>query len=151
MFSGYFRAPEATRDALTPDGWLRSGDLAELNADGTVSYRGRTDELINRGGLKFSALEVESLLNDLPQLTQHAIVAQPDSRLGQRSCLIVALREGATMSLEEVTAHLSGKGLATYKLPERLVVVDRLPTTVTGKIARARLADVLLSAAEAIR
>lgn len=147
MFSGYFQAPEATRDALTPDGWLRSGDLAALNADGTVSYRGRTDELINRGGLKFSALEVESLLNDLPQLAQHAIVAQPDFRLGQRSCLIVALQDGAEVSLEEVNAHLSGKGLATYKLPERLVVVDQLPTTVTGKIARARLKDIPLLAA----
>ena len=67
------------------------------------------------------------------------MVPRPDPRLGQRSCLLVALREGAGLTLEEVTGHLSRKGLATYKLPEQLVVVDRLPTTVTGKIARARL------------
>ncbi|MGW3009098.1 class I adenylate-forming enzyme family protein [Streptomyces sp. NPDC001219] len=139
MFHGYFRAPDATRAALTDDGWLRSGDLAVLDPDGAVRYRGRADELINRGGLKFSALEVEELLDDLPQLAQHAVVGRPDPRLGQRSCLLAALREGARLTLEEVTAHLSGKGLATYKLPERLVLVDRLPTTVTGKIARARL------------
>ncbi|GAA2514124.1 class I adenylate-forming enzyme family protein [Winogradskya humida] len=149
MFSEYFRAPALTRAALTPDGWLRCGDRAALNADGSVSYRGRADELINRGGLKFNALEVEELLNDLPQLVQHAVVATPDPRLGQRSCLIVALAEGADLTLDEVTGHLSRKGLATYKLPERLVVVDRLPTTVTGKIARARLQAVVPPAAVA--
>jgi cyclohexanecarboxylate-CoA ligase len=149
MFSGYYRAAETTRDALTADGWLRTGDLAVLYPDGSVGYRGRADELINRGGLKFSALEVEELLNDLPQLAQHAVVAEPDPRLGQRSCLVVALRDGTGLTLDDVTGHLAGKGLATYKLPERLVVVDELPTTVTGKIARARLRAVSLS--EAIR
>ncbi|MFJ4691240.1 class I adenylate-forming enzyme family protein [Streptomyces sp. NPDC088766] len=144
MFSGYFRAPEQTAAALTPDGWLRSGDLAALGPDGSVSYRGRSDELINRGGLKFSALEVEELLDDLPQLAQHAVVGRPDPRLGQRSCLLGALREGARLTLEDVTEHLSRKGLATYKLPEQLVLVDRLPTTVTGKIARARLKTIPL-------
>jgi cyclohexanecarboxylate-CoA ligase len=144
MFSGYLRAPELTRAALTPDGWLRSGDLAALNADGSVSYRGRGDELINRGGLKFSALEVEELLNDMPQLAQHAIVARPDPRLGHRSCLLAALHEGAALSLDDVTGHLSRKGLAIYKLPEQLVIVDQLPTTVTGKIARARLKTIPL-------
>lgn len=146
MFTGYFRSPELMRTAFTEDGWLRCGDLAVLNPDGSVSYRGRADELINRGGLKFSALEVEELLNDLPQLEQHAVVARPDPRLGQRSCLLVALRDGAGLTLEEVTGHLSRKGLATYKLPEQLVVVDRLPTTVTGKIARARLGAIPLPA-----
>ncbi|WP_282204883.1 class I adenylate-forming enzyme family protein [Kitasatospora fiedleri] len=144
LFRGYLHAPELTRAAFTADGWLRSGDLAALHPDGSVGYRGRGDELINRGGLKFSALEVEELLNDLPQLAQHAVVARPDPRLGQRSCLLVALREGARLTLDEVTGHLSGKGLATYKLPEQLVVVDRLPTTVTGKIARARLKEIPL-------
>ncbi|MFJ2704490.1 AMP-binding protein [Streptomyces sp. NPDC087428] len=140
MFHGYHGAPELTRAALTGDGWLRSGDLAVLNPDGSVGYRGRADERINRGGLKFSALEVEELLDDLPQLAQHAVLGRPDPRLGQRSCLVAALREGAgELTLGEVTAHLSAKGLATYKLPEQLVIVDALPTTVTGKIARSRL------------
>ncbi|MEV3859274.1 class I adenylate-forming enzyme family protein [Streptomyces sp. NPDC050095] len=144
MFRGYFRAPERTRAALTADGWLRCGDLAAIGADGSVHYRGRADELINRGGLKFSALEVEELLNDLPQLAQHAVIPRPDPRLGQRSCLLAALHEGTELSLPDVVAHLTGKGLATYKLPEQLVVVDQLPTTVTGKIARARLTSLPL-------
>ncbi|WP_299541150.1 class I adenylate-forming enzyme family protein [uncultured Streptomyces sp.] len=140
LFRGYHGAPELTRAALTADGWLRSGDLAALDPDGSVRFRGRADELINRGGLKFSASEVEELLDDLPQLAQHAVLGRPDPRLGQRSCLVAALRDGAGgLTLGEVTAHLSGKGLATYKLPEQLVIVDALPTTVTGKIARSRL------------
>ncbi|WP_329150231.1 acyl--CoA ligase [Streptomyces sp. NBC_01456] len=144
LFRGYHGAPELTRAALTADGWLRTGDLAVLHPDGSVGYRGRADELINRGGLKFSALEVEELLGDLPQLAQHAIVGRPDPRLGQRSCLLAALRDGTGLTLDEVTGHLSRKGLATYKLPEELVVVDRLPTTVTGKIARNRLTSIPL-------
>ncbi|KUN05458.1 hypothetical protein AQI95_16150 [Streptomyces yokosukanensis] len=144
MFSGYHLDPELTRAALTPDGWLRTGDRAALEPDGSVVYRGRADELINRGGLKFSALEVEELLNDLPQLAQHAVVARADPRLGQRSCLLVALCEGERVTLDDITGHLVAKGLATYKLPEQLVVVDRLPTTVTGKIARARLRTIPL-------
>ncbi|MFI1304703.1 class I adenylate-forming enzyme family protein [Streptomyces sioyaensis] len=144
MFHGYHGAPELTRAALTADGWLRTGDLAALAPDGSVSYRGRADALINRGGLKFSALEVEELLDDLPQLAQHAVVARPDPRLGQRACLLAALRDGASLTLDEVTGHLSRKGLATYKLPEELVLVDRLPTTVTGKIARSRLKTIPL-------
>ncbi|MCF3177041.1 long-chain fatty acid--CoA ligase [Streptomyces sioyaensis] len=144
MFRGYHGAPELTRAALTADGWLRTGDLATLHPDGSVGYRGRADELINRGGLKFSALEVEELLDDLPQLAQHAVVGRPDPRLGQRSCLLAALRDGAGLTLDEVTGHLARKGLATYKLPEELVIVDRLPTTVTGKIARNRLKAVPL-------
>lgn len=145
MFHGYHGAPELTRAAFTGDGWLRSGDLAVLHPDGSVGYRGRADELINRGGLKFSALEVEELLDDLPQLAQHAVLGRPDPRLGQRSCLVAALREGAgELTLGEVTAHLSAKGLATYKLPEQLVIVDVLPTTVTGKIARSRLKAISL-------
>ncbi|WP_234334521.1 class I adenylate-forming enzyme family protein [Streptomyces sp. NRRL B-1347] len=139
MFRGYYRDPELTRAALTPDGWLRTGDRAVLEPDGSVVYRGRADELINRGGLKYSALEVEELLDDLPQLAQHAVVARADPRLGQRACLIVALRQGACVTLDDITSHLAAKGLATYKLPEQLVVVDELPTTVTGKTARARL------------
>ncbi|MEV0445724.1 class I adenylate-forming enzyme family protein [Streptomyces spectabilis] len=139
MFCGYYLDPELTRAALTPDGWLRTGDRAALEPDGSVVYRGRADEMINRGGLKYSALEVEELLSDLPQLAQHAVVARADPRLGQRSCLIVALRRGERVTLDDITSHLVAKGLATYKLPEQLVVVDQLPTTVTGKTARARL------------
>lgn len=150
VFLGYYRAPEMTKVAFSDDGWLRCGDLATVNPDGSVTYRGRTDEMINRGGLKFSAIEVEELLDDFPQLVQHAIIAEPDARLGQRSCLIAVARDEAGVTLEQVSRHLRGKRLATYKLPERLVVVDQMPTTVTGKIARGQLQAIVRPSAESL-
>ncbi len=139
MFRGYFHDPELTRQQVTEDGWLLTGDVAEMNPDGTVAYRGRKTETINRGGLKFSALEVESLLTDLPHIQQMAVVPKPDDRLGERAVLLVALRPGYRLTLADIRAHLQEKGLAPYKWPEELVVVDALPTTPTGKIARGRI------------
>jgi acyl-CoA synthetase (AMP-forming)/AMP-acid ligase II len=145
IFRGYLHEPELTRATVTEDGWLRTGDLASLNEDGTITYRGRRTEFINRGGLKFSAVEVESLLSDLPQLQQFAVLAPPDARLGERSYLVATLRPGSSITLAEITEHLEARGLAKYKWPEDLIVVDALPTTPTGKIARARLAQQLAS------
>jgi acyl-CoA synthetase (AMP-forming)/AMP-acid ligase II len=143
MFRGYLNDEQLTRDAVTPDGWLRTGDLASFNADGTIAFEGRRTELINRGGLKFSAVEVESLLVDLVPLNQFAIIARPDERLGERSSLIASLRPGYSITLTEITAHLAGKGLAKYKWPEELLLLDELPATPTGKIARVRLMGLL--------
>jgi len=145
LFRGYLHDEELTRASVTSDGWLHTGDLASLNADGTIAYQGRRTELINRGGLKFSAVEVESLLVDLVQLNQFAIIARSDERLGERSCLVASLRSGYSLTLADVVAHLAAKGLAKYKWPEELILVDKLPSTPTGKIARVRLADLLWS------
>ncbi len=135
-FKGYVGAPELTRAAHTDDGWIRTGDLASLDIAGGVLLHGREDERINRGGLKFSAAEVESLLADLPALHQYAVVPRPDPRLGERAVLVVSLRDGATVTLDEITAHLRGKGIALYKLPESLIVLDVVPTNAVGKVAR---------------
>ena len=142
-FRGYLGDKDITEQAVTPDGWLKTGDLASRNEDGTIAYRGRRTEFINRGGLKFSAVEVESLLTDLAALSQFAVIAQADERLGQRSLLVASTRPGYSLTLEEVTAHLAAKGLAKFKWPEELVLVDELPATPTGKIARVRLAELL--------
>jgi non-ribosomal peptide synthetase component E (peptide arylation enzyme) len=145
MFRGYFGDAKVTMQAFTPDGWLKTGDLASRNADGTIAYRGRYTEFINRGGLKFSAVEVESLLVDLPALDQFAVIAREDERLGQRSLLVASVRPGYNISLADVTAHLASKNLARYKWPEELIMVEELPATPTGKIARVRLAELLSS------
>jgi non-ribosomal peptide synthetase component E (peptide arylation enzyme) len=143
LFRGYLYDEELTQASVESDGWLRSGDLASFNADGTIAYQGRRTELINRGGLKFSAVEVESLLVDLVQLNQFAVMARADERLGERSCLVASIRPNYTITLADVVAHLAAKGLARYKWPEELILVDELPSTPSGKIARARLADLL--------
>jgi acyl-CoA synthetase (AMP-forming)/AMP-acid ligase II len=143
MFRGYLHDPELTRQAVTADGWLRTSDLASRNEDGNIAYQGRRTELINRGGLKFSAVEVESLLSDMPQLNQFAVISRPDPRLGERAYLVAAVRPGSTITLDDVVAHLAAKGLAKYKWPEDLILIEELPSTATGKIARARLIDQL--------
>jgi acyl-CoA synthetase (AMP-forming)/AMP-acid ligase II len=143
MFRGYLHDPELTRQAVTADGWLHTSDLASCNEDGNIAYQGRRTELINRGGLKFSAVEVESLLSDMPQLNQFAVISRPDPRLGERAYLVAATRPGSTITLADVVAHLAAKGLARYKWPEDLILIEELPSTATGKIARARLIDQL--------
>jgi acyl-CoA synthetase (AMP-forming)/AMP-acid ligase II len=143
MFRGYLGDPERTAEAVTREGWLRTGDLAAGTEDGNIAYRGRRTEFLNRGGLKFSAVEVENLLSELPELAQFAILARDDERLGQRAVLVAAVRPGARLSLETVITHLNGRGLAKYKWPEELLIVDELPTTPTGKIARVRLRELI--------
>lgn len=143
QFRGYLGDPELTAATVTPDGWIRTGDLAQPLPSGAIAYIGRTGDTVNRGGLKYSLVEVETLLSDLPQLDRWAVVAMPDSRLGERAALLVTLRAGATLTLDDVRTHLAGKGLATYKWPEEVVVVDEIPVTPTGKVARGRLRSLL--------
>jgi acyl transferase domain-containing protein/acyl-CoA synthetase (AMP-forming)/AMP-acid ligase II len=143
LFRGYLGEPELTRAALTWDGWLRTADLASWNEDGTIAYRGRDAEIINVGGVKFSASEIENLLSDLPQLATLAVAGRPDARLGEYPCLLVTVRPGAAITLDEVNAHLAGKGVARYKWPLELITVDEIPVTPTRKVARGLLAALL--------
>ena len=143
LFRGYLGDPELTRAALTPDGWLMTGDRAGWNADGTIAFEGRDAEIISVGGQKFSASEVEGLLSELPQLGMIAMTGRPDARLGEYPCLLVTLLPGATISLAEISAHLERRGVARYKWPLELIVAEELPVTPTRKIARGRLAEFL--------
>ncbi|NJP77195.1 AMP-binding protein, partial [Streptomyces sp. AA8] len=142
-FLGYLGDPERTREAFTADGWLRTGDLARRNADGTFTHQGRDAEVINVGGTKVSASEIETMLGDLPQFSALAVTARSDARLGQYPCLVAVLRHGAAIGLEEVRAHLAGKGASDVQQPLELHLVDEIPITPTGKIARGRLARLL--------
>jgi cyclohexanecarboxylate-CoA ligase len=143
MMVEYLGDPERTSQTIDAEGWLHSGDLAYLDADGYVHYAGRTTEFINRGGLKFSVVEVENLLLELEELDQIAIMPIPDERLGQRAIALAMARPGRELTLSALTGHLRGRGLAKYKWPEDLRLVDEIPRTPTGKIARARLAESL--------
>ncbi|WP_216894083.1 type I polyketide synthase [Nocardia alni] len=148
LFRGYLGEPELTRAALTADGWLRTGDRASRNTDGTFTFQGRDAEVLNIGGVKFSASEIEGLLSDLPQVAAAAIGPRPDERLGQYPCLVAALRPGATLDLPTVRAHLLAKGVSEFKLPLELLLVDEVPVTPTGKIARTPLTALLRREAE---
>jgi len=148
MFRGYFRDEATTAASITPDGWLRTGDLAARDAHGHIWYEGREKDLINRGGYKISAYEIEALLGGLDAIRQAAVVCVPDERMGEKGCLCVVLHDGETLTLETVSAHLDARGLAKYKWPEHLLVLDALPLTPTGKIWKKVLREL---AAERVR
>jgi len=139
LFSGYYRNDEANRSAFTPDGWFRTGDLAEERG-GFYTITGRSKDIINRGGVKFNPAEVEALLDAHPKILQSAIVPMPDPVLGEKACAFVVLRDASqTVSLEELVQYLLGKQIAKNKLPERVVVVTEMPLTPTRKIIKGRL------------
>jgi 2,3-dihydroxybenzoate-AMP ligase len=140
---GYYRAPEQNARAFTPDGWYRSGDVCRRTPDGNLVVEGRDKDMINRGGEKISAEEVENLVYRLPAVAAVAAVAMPDPELGERVCVYVVPRPGAAVTLEEVRASMRDAGVAAFKLPERLELVAELPATKVGKIDKKALrADV---------
>jgi acyl-CoA synthetase (AMP-forming)/AMP-acid ligase II len=136
---GYLDNPAANRDAFTADGWFRTGDLGQFaDGEGNLRIAGRKKEIINRGGKKYFPREIEELLYEHPKIVQVAIVGAPDPRLGEKNCLCAIVKEGESLTLEEVVAFLKGR-VADYKLPEALVVMNDFPMTPTGKIRRPEL------------
>jgi 2,3-dihydroxybenzoate-AMP ligase len=138
---GYFRAAEHNRVAFTPDGFYRTGDLVRLHPSGNLVVEGRKKDLINRGGEKISAEEVENLILGHPAVLNAAVVAMPDPVLGERACAFVVLRSGAALDLGGLTRFLEERRIARFKLPERLEIVERFPTTAVGKISKKDLRD----------
>jgi non-ribosomal peptide synthetase component E (peptide arylation enzyme) len=138
---GYFNDPDRTRDAFSPDGWLFSNDLATIDAEGYMRIVGRKKDIINRGGLKVSARELEEFLLQHPMVKDAAVVAVPDDRLGEKSCAFIVPRGSPAPNLRELVALLEERGIAKYKLPEYLVVVANFPTTPSGKVQKFLLRD----------
>lgn len=140
--AGYFDAPEHNSTAFTADGFYRTGDLAKITViDGCryLSIEGRIKDLINRGGEKINAEEVELLLLEHPAIERAAVVAMPDPRLGERTCAYLIGRDGVHLELSDIQQHLSQLGVAKFKWPERLEWVESFPQTNVGKIDKKRL------------
>jgi non-ribosomal peptide synthetase component E (peptide arylation enzyme) len=135
---GYLNQPDYDAAAFTADGWFRSGDLGTLDAEGYLHIVGRCKDMILRGGMNIYPQEIEALLHLLPGVSAAAVVAVPDARLGERACAVV-VPKGDPPTLREVTAFLHEHGLATFKHPEYLVLVDDLPLNAGGKLDKARL------------
>jgi len=133
-FVGYLKRPEWY--ATDADGWFETGDLARIDADGYVRITGRSKDVIIRGGENIPVVEVEGLIYQHPAVTECAVVAMPDPRLGERVCAFVTLREGQRLTLAELSAFLQAKGLARPYFPERLEVLADLPKTPSGKIQK---------------
>ncbi|MFF8768090.1 (2,3-dihydroxybenzoyl)adenylate synthase [Nocardiopsis dassonvillei] len=144
---GYYRAEEANAAAFTPDGFLRTGDLARLTSYGHLVVEGRTKDVINRAGDKIAAAEVEDALTALPSVRSCAVVAVPDPLLGEASCAFLVC-SGPPPSSEEVSRHLRSLGLAAFKVPDRIENVAELPLTRVGKVDKEWLRRGLEDAAD---
>ena len=145
---GYYGVPEYNARTFTPDGFYRSGDLMRRHPSGNYIVEGRKKDLINRGGEKISAEEVENLILSHPAVLNIACVPMPDPVLGERMCAFVILRERGTMTLDELVAFLAEKGLARFKLPERLELVDDFPLSKFGKVAKNILSEMAAAQAQ---
>lgn len=135
-FIGYLDEPELTKNALDADGWVHSGDLARALPDGSIRIAGRLKEIIVRGGQNISVSEVENYLMSHPAVERVAVIGVAHPRLGETGCAVVVPKPGQTVTLEDLTHFLVEKGVAKFKLPERLEVWPALPTTPTGKIQK---------------
>jgi acyl-CoA synthetase len=136
---GYYDDEAANAELYTDDGWMLMGDLVNIDEEGYLTVVGRTSDFIIRGGKNISAPAVEQEVVSHPLVVRCGAVAMPDEVFGERVCVYVVLKDGATLSLEDLVAHLKGRGVSREWFPERLVVVDELPVSDGGKLAKAVL------------
>jgi fatty-acyl-CoA synthase len=140
VMKGYYNKPDETAAALTPDGWLHTGDVAAETPDGYYRITGRIKDMIIRGGENVYPREVEEFLHAHPAVLDVQVVGLPDERFGEEVCAWVRLRPGASLTEDEVKAHCRGR-IAHYKVPRYVVFVDAYPTTVTGKVQKFKLRE----------
>lgn len=133
---GYYGVPEYNARAFTTDGFYRSGDLMRRHPSGNYMVEGRKKDLINRGGEKISAEEIENLILTHPAVQNVACVPMPDPILGERMCAYVILRPGGALTLAELVAFLMNEEIAKHKLPERLEIVADFPLSPFGKVSK---------------
>lgn len=134
MMLGYVRA-KLDAKSFRPGGWFDTGDLGSLGSDGYIRISGRSKDIINRGGEKLSAREIEELLSAHPDVRSVAVTAVPGGRLGERVGAVV-VSSAPDLTLADLAAFVKNSGAARQKQPEALVIVDAIPSTATGKIDR---------------
>jgi 2,3-dihydroxybenzoate-AMP ligase len=144
---GYYRAAEHNATAFTADGFYRTGDLVRRLPSGHLEVVGRAKEQINRGGEKVSAEEVENHLMAHPEVLDAAVVSVPDEYLGERTCAYVVPVDGARPSEAELRRFVRDRGIAAFKVPDLVVVVDKFPVTGVGKTSKRELRAALAARA----
>ncbi|HXF34356.1 MAG TPA: AMP-binding protein [Candidatus Acidoferrales bacterium] len=146
---GYYGVPEYNARAFTSDGFYRSGDLMRRHPSGNYMVEGRKKDLINRGGEKISAEEIENLILSHPSVKNVACIPVPDPDLGERMCACVILREGTSLAFEDLKTFLLEKEIAKFKLPERLEIMSDFPLSTFGKVSKKQLVETLSTAMRA--
>ena len=136
---GYWDDAAANEELFTHDGWMLMGDLVEIDDENYLRVVGRVGDFIIRGGKNISATAVEAEVATHPSIALVAAVADPDVVLGERVGLFATLIPGATLTLDELVLYLRDRGMSKDSLPERLTILDELPISSGGKIAKGEL------------
>ena len=139
---GYYNAPDINADAFTPDGFYRMGDIVRKRGR-YVYTEGRRKDLINRGGEKISCEEVENLIFKLSQVRGVSLVAMPDPVFGEKACACVVLQPGTRLTFDDLIGHLRAQQIASFKLPERLELMESFPISPAGKILKRELREIV--------
>jgi 2,3-dihydroxybenzoate-AMP ligase len=139
---GYYGVPEYNAKQFTHDGFYCSGDLMRRHPSGNYVVEGRKKDLINRGGEKISAEEIENLILSHPAVQNVACVPVPDPNLGEKMCACVVLKKNHRLELPELVEFLKGKEIAKFKLPERMMVLDDFPVSTFGKVSKKALSEI---------
>jgi acyl-CoA synthetase (AMP-forming)/AMP-acid ligase II len=136
VIPGYFKRPDITKKAFDDKGFFNTGDLFQIKDNDCVGFFDRTKDIIIRGGFNISAQEVENMLLGHPKVLDVAAVAMADEVLGEKVCVYVVLRGEEKLELEEIKAFMKEKGIAVYKIPERLEIINAIPRNPVGKILK---------------
>jgi 2,3-dihydroxybenzoate-AMP ligase len=139
---GYYNAPEINAQAFTAEGFYRMGDIVRKRGR-YVYTEGRRKDLINRGGEKISCDEVENLIFQLSQVREVSLVAMPDPVFGEKACACVVLQAGTELTFADLIAHLRAQQIASFKLPERLEIMESFPISPAGKILKRELREIV--------
>ena len=140
VMKGYYKMPEATAQAIDRDGWLHTGDLAAVDENGYYRITGRLRDMIIRGGENIYPKEIEDFLYTNPKISDVQVVGVPSEQYGEEICACIILKEGETLTEDEVKAFVN-KSMAKHKTPSYVLFMDTFPMTASGKIQKFRLKD----------
>jgi fatty-acyl-CoA synthase len=138
---GYWEDPERTAEAIDPARWMHTGDLATMDDEGYVNIVGRSKDMIIRGGENVYPREVEEFLYSHPEVADVSVIGVPDERYGEEIMAWVQLREGSSLSDEELREFCRGK-IAHFKVPRYVEIVDEFPMTITGKVQKFKMREI---------
>jgi long-chain acyl-CoA synthetase len=144
VFAGYWNRPQETADVLLPDGWLRTGDVVRVSADGFVTIVDRVKELIITGGFNVAPSEVEDALRAHPDVQDVAVVGLPNPGSGETVAAAVVLAPGRDLDAEALRTHCREQ-LSAYKVPRTVIEVDDLPRSLIGKVLRKKVREQLIA------
>ncbi|RZT22324.1 MULTISPECIES: AMP-binding protein [Fictibacillus] len=145
VMKGYYKMPEATKEAIDSDGWLHTGDLATVDGDGYYRITGRLKDMIIRGGENVYPREVEEFLYSHPAILDVQVVGVPDKKFGEKVAACIQVKDGQSLSSDELKNYCKGQ-IANFKIPEYFLFVDEYPMTASGKIQKYKLREQALEA-----